>query len=170
MLKKLLTGALLSMFLINISIGQMTVVEFDSEEKQTLYQVLIKELRCLVCQNQNLADSNSELAQDLRRKVYEMVTAGQGRKEISDYMVARYGEFVLYRPALSANTIVLWFSPFVFLVLLLIFIVIFMRKQKQLKANNNYSFGQLLQLNLPFFLYFLQHLVFFFGLSMVKVS
>ena len=69
------------------------------------------ELRCLVCQNQTIADSHAELAQDLRRQVREMLQQGKSEREILDYMTARYGDFVLYRPPLQSNTALLWFGP-----------------------------------------------------------
>jgi cytochrome c-type biogenesis protein CcmH len=88
---------------------------FDTPEQERTYKHLIDELRCLVCQNQNLADSNAELAQDLRRKTYEMVKAGKSSEEIVDYMVQRYGDFVLYRPPLRGTTVALWAGPFLIL-------------------------------------------------------
>ena len=69
------------------------------------------ELRCLVCQNQTIADSHADLAQDLRRQVREMLQRGQSEREIIDYMTARYGDFVLYRPPLKARTLLLWAGP-----------------------------------------------------------
>src|SRR5512134_3812499 len=69
------------------------------------------ELRCLVCQNQTIADSHADLAQDLRRQVREMIRQGKSDAEIIDYMTARYGDFVLYRPPLKSTTALLWFGP-----------------------------------------------------------
>jgi cytochrome c-type biogenesis protein CcmH len=89
--------------------------KFDDPAQEARYKVLIEELRCLVCQNQNLADSNAELAQDLRRKTYEMITAGKTEEEVVAYMVQRYGDFVMYRPPLNATTLFLWIGPFVIL-------------------------------------------------------
>ncbi|MBS0319027.1 MAG: cytochrome c-type biogenesis protein CcmH [Proteobacteria bacterium] len=73
------------------------------------------ELRCLVCQNQTLADSNAPLAEDLRREVRELASAGKSDDQIRDYLVARYGEFVLYKPRVRPLTWALWFGPFVLL-------------------------------------------------------
>jgi cytochrome c-type biogenesis protein CcmH len=74
------------------------------------------ELRCLVCQNQTIADSNAELAVDLRNQVREMVKRGETQAQIVDYMTARYGDFVLYRPPVRSTTALLWFGPAVLLV------------------------------------------------------
>lgn len=74
-------------------------------------------LRCLVCQNQTIADSNAELAQDLRRQVREQIAAGRTDTEIVGYMVQRYGDFVLYNPPVKTTTILLWFGPFLLLML-----------------------------------------------------
>ena len=88
-------------------------------EQNARYQALIEELRCLVCQNQNIAESNAELAVDLRRQVHEMIVAGQTDAEIMSYLQDRYGDFVLYRPPVTAKTIILWVGPFVLLLLVL---------------------------------------------------
>ena len=74
-------------------------------------QAIAAELRCLVCQNQTIADSHAELAQDLRRQVREMLVQGKSEREILDYMTARYGDFVLYRPPVRGSTALLWFGP-----------------------------------------------------------
>ena len=92
---------------------------FDDAEQERRYYSLTKELRCLVCQNQNLADSNAELAKDLRDKVYEMIKAGSSDAQIVDYMVDRYGEFVLYKPPVNLSTIFLWVGPFIILLVCL---------------------------------------------------
>ena len=76
-------------------------------------QKLAEELRCLVCQNQNLADSHAELAIDLKNQVREMLKQGKSEKEVADYMVQRYGDFVLYRPPVKMTTLLLWGGPFV---------------------------------------------------------
>ena len=85
--------------------------EFASEAAQARYKTMIAELRCLVCQNQNIAESNAPLAQDLRREVYQMIEAGRSDRDILDFMVQRYGDFVLYRPPLNAVTLALWAGP-----------------------------------------------------------
>lgn len=93
---------------------------FSDPEKEALYNQLVADLRCLVCQNQNLADSNAELAVDLRTQVHEMVTRGDNLQQITDYMVQRYGEFVLYRPPMSSRTWVLWLGPLLALLVALV--------------------------------------------------
>lgn len=94
-----------------------TPFEFAQPGQAARYQKLTEELRCLVCQNQSLADSHADLAQDLRNEVYRMITAGQSDREIVDFLVARYGEFVLYRPPVSPLTWLLWFGPALLLLL-----------------------------------------------------
>lgn len=106
------------------------VQTFDSQQEEQTYKKLIDELRCLVCQNQNLADSNAELAQDLRKKIVEMIEAGKSEQQIVDYMVARYGDFVLYRPPLNKNTFLLWAGPFLILLMGLFVLVVFVTRQK----------------------------------------
>jgi len=89
--------------------------KFDDPKKEKIYHELTDELRCLVCQNQNIAGSNAELAVDMRRKTYEMVSAGQSKQQVADYMADRYGDFVLYKPPFKASTAVLWIGPFIIL-------------------------------------------------------
>ena len=88
--------------------------DYEMEKRVT---ALATELRCLVCQNQTLADSNAPLAVDLRNQIREQLKSGKSESDVMEYMVARYGDFVLYRPPLKATTIALWAGPFVFLVL-----------------------------------------------------
>jgi len=103
--------------------------KFDDARKEADYQTLVHELRCLVCQNQNLADSNAELAQDLRRKTYEMVEKGLSKDEVVEYMVARYGDFVLYKPPLQRNTLALWGGPFVIFIIAVAVLIRIIRRR-----------------------------------------
>lgn len=91
------------------------VYEFSDEDDRRRYQKFLEELRCPKCKNNNLAGTNSEIAEDLRRELHKMVIEGKTDEEIIDFMVSRYGDFVLYRPRLQANTIALWAGPVVFL-------------------------------------------------------
>ena len=84
---------------------------FTTPQREMRYQSLMEELRCLVCQNQSLADSNAELAQDLRKKVYDMITTGNDDEEILDFLTDRYGKFILYDPKLNYENAPLWFLP-----------------------------------------------------------
>lgn len=94
-------------------------------------QKLGEELRCLVCQNQNIADSNAELAQDLRREIRGMIKEGKSDKEIIDFMVARYGDFVLYRPPVQGNTLLLWLGPIALLIFGLATLVAYQRRRAE---------------------------------------
>jgi cytochrome c-type biogenesis protein CcmH len=104
------------------------VYQFDDSAKEQRFKQLSHELRCLVCQNESLADSNAELAQDLRHQIYKMVQKGSSDKEIVDFMVSRYGDFVLYNPPLKASTYLLWFGPFVLVVVGLYAVIRFVRR------------------------------------------
>ena len=90
---------------------------FESQQQQDRFDQLTKELRCLVCQNQNLADSDAPLAHDLRREVHAMLQTGQSNEQIKQFMVERYGDFVLYRPPVQTNTYLLWLGPLVLLLI-----------------------------------------------------
>ncbi len=113
-----------------------TLAAVDAEPLSTAdlharYQHLIAELRCPKCQNQNLADSDSPISADLRRQIRQMLEAGRSDVEIEDYLVARYGDYILYRPRLQDSTYLLWLAPGVLLVTgaLLFFLVV--RRQRQ---------------------------------------
>jgi cytochrome c-type biogenesis protein CcmH len=84
---------------------------FDDPELQARYEHIIEEVRCLKCQNQSIKDSNAFLAGDLRREIRRMLSEGKSDDEIYDFLVARYGEFALYRPRMSGKTLVLWIAP-----------------------------------------------------------
>ena len=104
---------------------------FTSPEHEERYHALIDELRCLVCQNQTIADSNADLASDLRREVYRMVEEGQSAVAISEFMVARYGDFVLYRPPLQGGTVLLWAGPFLLVALGVAVLVLHLRRRRR---------------------------------------
>ncbi len=101
--------------LLALALGQAqaadTPFEFKDAATEQRYQKLAAELRCLVCQNQSLADSHADLAQDLRDEVYRMLNEGRTDEEIVGFLVERYGDFVLYRPPVSGTTSLLWFGP-----------------------------------------------------------
>ena len=125
---------------------QATTIEtyrFDTPEKEDLYKRMIAELRCLVCQNQNLADSNAELAQDLRRKTYELIKAGKNETEIISYMVQRYGDFVLYRPPFKNTTIFLWVGPFIILAIGMFVVIRVIRRRAKIPAEDALTNEQL---------------------------
>ena len=92
---------------------------------------LAEQLRCLVCQNQTIADSNAELAVDLRRQIREQIAQGRSDGQIVDFMVERYGDFVLYRPPLKATTLLLWFGPPVLLLLGSVFLLRYLRARRK---------------------------------------
>jgi len=114
---RLLIPLLLGLLIATGAAAKVEVLQFETPEQEETYNKMIAELRCLVCQNQNLADSNAELAVDLRRKTYQMVQQGKNEQEIADFMVDRYGDFVLYRPPLNTSTLLLWTGPFIILLI-----------------------------------------------------
>lgn len=104
---------------------------FNSAEDEARFRDLVAELRCLVCQNQSLSDSDAELARDLRREVHEMIEAGQTNEQITDFMVARYGDFVLYRPPFKGATAALWIAPFAAVPIALGLLVLAIRSRRR---------------------------------------
>jgi cytochrome c-type biogenesis protein CcmH len=114
MLSRLL-GALLLLALLTAGAREAAPLGEDPALEHRM-MVLAEELRCLVCQNQTLADSHADLAADLRQEILELMKKGQSDEQIKRYLVARYGDFVLYRPPLKAATWLLWFGPGVLLV------------------------------------------------------
>ncbi len=110
--------------------ARISAYEFDNTEQESIYNELVDELRCLVCQNQTIADSNAELAQDMKRKTHELVMQGKTKKEISDFMVQRYGNFVQYKPPVDPTTYLLWAGPFIILFIGLFFLIKIIRNRK----------------------------------------
>jgi cytochrome c-type biogenesis protein CcmH len=100
---------------------------------------LSQELRCLVCQNETLADSRADLAEDLRRTIREQMKAGKSDKEIVAYLTERYGDFVLYRPPVKPTTYLLWFGPFILLVAAPVFLFRYMRHRSELITDRPLS-------------------------------
>jgi cytochrome c-type biogenesis protein CcmH len=125
----LLTASLFFISSVAVHSDEAERVTFKSEQSKADYTVLVNELRCLVCQNQTIADSDADLAKDLRAKVFTMVEAGQSRSDVIDYMTTRYGDFVLYRPAFKIKTLLLWLGPIVFLLLAIFFVIRWVRGQ-----------------------------------------
>ena len=105
--------------------------KFDSKAEEQHFKDLIEELRCLVCQNQSLADSDAELAHDLRAEVYDMIQAGKSDDEIVEFLVERYGDFVLYNPPIKPANYLIWFGPFVLLLIAAIILLRSVRRQKR---------------------------------------
>lgn len=91
------------------------IYHFETAKQEAQFKHLLTELRCLVCQNQDLADSDAGLAYDLRMKIYNKVREGQSDKEIISYLTERYGDFILFSPPLKMTTVFLWFAPFLFI-------------------------------------------------------
>ena len=106
----------------------MDASTLDNDNQEQVFRELTKELRCPKCQNQDIADSNAGLAKDLRDKTYQMVRGGKDKEEIVEYMVARYGNFILYNPPLMASTLILWLGPL--LVILIGGAVVVMRSRR----------------------------------------
>ena len=106
--------------------------EFDTDLQRQRYQSFIEEMRCPKCQNQNLAGSDSPISADLRRELYEMIKLGKSDKEIVDFMVDRYGDFILYRPRVTPATYVLWGAPAALLVIGIIVLIVILRRRRRL--------------------------------------
>jgi cytochrome c-type biogenesis protein CcmH len=113
-------------------------LQFTDRAQEVRFQNLTRQLRCLVCQNQDLGDSDADLAKDLRKQVFDMMQSGKSDDEIKQYLVARYNDFVLYDPPLKAGTALLWFAPGVLLVIGIGAVVRVVRKRaRQTVADND---------------------------------
>ncbi|QQE90160.1 cytochrome c-type biogenesis protein [Azotobacter chroococcum] len=110
-MKKPIRAMLLGLVLSATAHAAIDTYEFGSDAERERYRGLIEELRCPKCQNQNIADSDAPIAMDLRREIYRMLGEGQSDEQIVDYLVARYGDFVRYKPPLDARTLLLWYGP-----------------------------------------------------------
>lgn len=112
----------------------LDVHEFDSESQRQRYQQLTFELRCPKCQNQNLADSNSQISIDLRAEVVRLLKEGKTDAEIKQYMVDRYGDFVLYNPPVQSNTLVLWWGPIIILLIGIVAFFVILSKRSRVNV------------------------------------
>lgn len=110
-------------------------MDFDSPQQRERFVSLASQLRCLVCQNQSLADSDAPLAQELREDVLNMMKDGKSDDEIRDFLVARYGDFVLYDPPVQPSTWALWFGPFILLLVGAAALGIAVRRRSRLSEN-----------------------------------
>lgn len=116
------------------SFAAIEVHEFDNDVDRQRYQTFIDEMRCPKCQNQNLAGTNSPIAMDLRRELEFMIKDGKSDKEIVDFMVERYGEFILYRPRLSSATMLLWGAPIFLLIFGVVMLLLIVRKRRRIEG------------------------------------
>lgn len=128
------------MFILTLTAGALAHAgleefQFGDGVSEDRFKALIAEIRCLVCQNQSLADSDAELAQDLREQVYELMAEGQSDTEIQNFLVNRYGDFVLYKPPIKPSTYLLWAGPFVLLALGLALMVRTLRQRRALESE-----------------------------------
>lgn len=127
----LLLPIIICMFLLPIvsTAAPIEAYQFDSPHTEKVFHKLSEELRCLVCQNQSIAESNADLAKDLRLEVYNMLMQGKTEQEIVGFMVQRYGDYVMYRPPLKPMTWLLWFGPVLVFFLVLFFVMRYLKSQ-----------------------------------------
>lgn len=133
-MKKLLSALLAVWLLLGttslLAASTLESFSFDTEAERLHFRGLLAELRCLVCQNQSLADSDAPLAHDLRVEVYDMVQQGQSDAQIIDFLVDRYSDFVLYKPPIKPSTYLIWFGPFVLLAIAALLLLRALRRQR----------------------------------------
>ncbi len=110
-MKRLIAALALGLALTGVARAAIDTYEFKDESERERFRVLTEELRCPKCQNQNIADSNAPIATDLRREIFRMLEEGKGDDEIVDFLVARYGDFVRYKPPVNGRTLLLWYGP-----------------------------------------------------------
>ncbi len=136
-LRQLIVGALLCLSTAASAIDPMTYTDAAQEQR---FRALTAELRCVMCQNQSLADSNAGIAVDLRREVLDLMNAGRSDEEIKAFLTQRYGDFVLYNPPIKPSTWLLWFTPFGLLLGGAVVIAVILRRRgKQLAAASTRS-------------------------------
>jgi cytochrome c-type biogenesis protein CcmH len=111
--------------------------ELSNPEQQALYEMITQEVRCLVCQNQTIANSTAPLAADLRREIRKKIEAGQDEEQIKDFLVERYGDFILYKPRFKSWNIVLWLGPGLFLVIGFIALARIVKQRSGLPINED---------------------------------
>jgi len=133
---RFLYTAVLMVSCVSAMAAGLEAFDFSGNVDEDRYKHLITELRCLVCQNQSLADSDAGLAHDLRREVWELMDQGQSDAQIVEFLVTRYGDFVLYNPPVKPSTYILWYGPFVLLAIgLLMLLRTLRRRGKQTESG-----------------------------------
>lgn len=129
----LIMSTLLTLFLSITAQAGIDIYQFENEDDEKRFRNLVAELRCPKCQNQNLADSNAGLAKDLKDRTYQLIREGRSKKEIKDYLVERYGDFIIYQPPFRKSTLLLWLGPL--LVFLVVICVVILRRLKGSRAD-----------------------------------
>ena len=130
-MKRWLAAVVLGLSLAGVAHAANDTYEFANEAERARFRELTQELRCPKCQNQDIADSNAPIAADLRKEIFRMLGEGKSNEQIVDFMVDRYGEFVRYKPAVTARTLVLWYSPAALLGIgLLVMAVLVVRRRR----------------------------------------
>jgi cytochrome c-type biogenesis protein CcmH len=128
----------LTLLLIQVAFAEsIEAKDFETLNQENRYTVLIDNIRCPVCQGQSIGGSNSDLASDLREKVREMIVNNKSDKDIYLFMVERYGDFVVFKPPINFKTYLLWFAPFLFLVLCFIYLFRLTRKKNDYISNSS---------------------------------
>lgn len=113
-----------------------SLYQFDSSDQAQRFEVLTRQLRCLVCQGESIADSHADLAKDMRTRVHDMIVAGRSNQQIIQFMTDRYGEFILYRPPFVPRTYLLWVGPLLLLLLACAVIMYCVRSARRKTASN----------------------------------
>jgi cytochrome c-type biogenesis protein CcmH len=110
-MKRFLSAVALGLAIFSTTQAAIDTYEFANETERQRYRNLVEELRCPKCQNQNIADSDAPIAMDLRAQIFRMLEEGKSNDQIIDYLVSRYGDFVLYNPPVTSRTLLLWYGP-----------------------------------------------------------
>ncbi|MWV12612.1 cytochrome c-type biogenesis protein CcmH [Pseudomonas sp. R-28-1W-6] len=134
-MKRLLLAGLFSLGLLGMAQAAIDTYQFKDEAERERFRSLTAELRCPKCQNQNIADSNAPIATDLRREIFRMLEEGKSNAEIVDFLVLRYGDFVLYKPPLDTRTYLLWYGPFALLGLGALGLVVLVLRRRKVENN-----------------------------------
>jgi cytochrome c-type biogenesis protein CcmH len=137
--KRTILHAFAATLLVCCTAGAIAPMDFDSPEQRERFQALTEELRCLVCQNQSLADSDADLAQDMRREVLKLMKAGHSDDEIRAFLVERYGDFVLYNPPVEPSTWLLWFGPGLLVLVGITALLVALRRRRHVAATEDGS-------------------------------
>jgi cytochrome c-type biogenesis protein CcmH len=133
--KRLLIACLLGLSLVGMTRAAIDTYQFKDEAERERFRSLTAELRCPKCQNQNIADSNAPIATDLRREIFRMLEEGKSNAEIVDFLVLRYGDFVLYKPPVDTRTYLLWYGPFALLGLGALGLVVLVLRRRKVENN-----------------------------------
>ena len=136
-MKRVLYAVGLMLASLGLAQASIDTYDFSTQAERDRYRTLVEELRCPKCQNQNIADSDAPIAMDMRDEIFKKLEEGQSNEEIVGFLVARYGDFVRYKPPVNKSTLILWYGPAALLVIGFLMVAVIVLRRRSLRAGKD---------------------------------